>query len=334
MNKQKSLKSRSSVVNSSQSNNNNTTKKSKRLRRSGIPKLRFQSPLSQCARDYLHALVDPFGYNVSNLPCVPDFSSMPSYKISTKIRGTFAVGANGFGYITYAPYSTSANDSSCGFFSNSSYTGTTVSDVTTLAGVFALTNGQFPYTTSTARPTRIVASGIRVRYIGTELNRGGQCVIVRSSSNFGGSATLIGADLADMLARQRTVTTSVDRNWHGATYLPMDMANNYASAPVGYGTAVEQLCIAVTGSPGNQFEFEIITYYEILPTVVGGVPRTVPTQTASHSDADGLSHIRDWLNSAIDTAMGSNAFNTALRTISAAMIARYRPGNPAIEWNL
>jgi hypothetical protein len=248
------------------------------------------------------------------------------------MRGIAAVGSNGFGFVTFAPYATGATDQVCGYYSGSGYAGVTINQ-DTVAGITALQNAQYPYTFANTRPYRVVASGLRVRYIGTELNRGGQCVVVRASNNFGANSTLIGADMADLLSRQRTVSLSVDRNWHGCNYLAVDNANSYITTST-YSLASEQLCVAFTGTAGNQFEFEIITYFEILPTIVSGVLRTVPTQTASHSDADGLSHIRNWMNSALDSVMGSNAFNLALRAISASMLGKYRQSTPTIEWNL
>jgi len=77
--------------------------KKKKTARTKASRTRKLAILSTCTQAYLQAQYNPWATFVKP-PCVPDFMAMPSYKFSTKIRGTMVSQANGIAFIAMNPY--------------------------------------------------------------------------------------------------------------------------------------------------------------------------------------------------------------------------------------
>jgi len=254
--------------------------------------------LSPCANDYLSILCDPF--TPRGPACIPDERDGPSYKGSSLVRGTAAVGTEGVGFLLVtsrpAPY-----DTAKALVTTSAYTGTTLG-TSSSTGVSVVNDTQFPYGTATMAgqfSSRTVGCGVRITYTGTELNRGGSYYIHSVPSNtaypVATTTPVIGA-FRDAKIRPCT------RRWNGVTYYPratldFDYGDSATSGNIlGIPSATTNngdLLIMFNGEPGNTFNFEIVTYWEIIVDDQGaGVQLSLPNTSKSHSDIVGMGQIR------------------------------------------
>lgn len=235
------------------------------------------STMSECSKHYMHALCDPWG--VKETPCVPDAITLPSYKVSFFHRGTFAVGVNGSGFITVDPYDGVAGNAAMGTKTDAGYTGVGYYPALPYVSNFSSNS---PYAVSDfalggISRRRVVAAGVKVRYIGPELTRGGRIIEYRHPNNY--NAPTGSVDM--LLGNRETEPVPVDRAWHYAMWkpaVPEDLA--YTTAP--QATLGFCLLVCVVGAPpGDNFEYDVIVHYEI-------VGSNVPNLTVSHNDPLGM----------------------------------------------
>lgn len=289
------------------------------MRRSLVEQQKFK--LSDCAKHYLKALTSPFDLMTqgASLPCIPDVNSFPSWKISSFIRGTFNAGTNGFGYLAMNPLC-NTNNLSTGWSTTNAYAGFVVSGAAAVGNINVL-NPRCPFAstayTSNGIQSRTVGCGLRARYIGTELNRGGRLIV----SRYPYGSDVDGANIASLLANPNTISVPVSRKWTQVTYVPDDPIQyeywNQAilQAPGTGGTrAAMTLIIACDGTvAGNAFEYQVVYFHEFAAGVTGaGVPNATPT----HSDAEGLSAVRDVVQGIpLTDGQGDTVFRSCLKSI-------------------
>lgn len=248
------------------------------------------SKLSDCTKHYAVALADPFGVRPG--VCIPDLITLPSYKVSFFVRATFATGVSGYGFVAFTPHTMAINDLPCVTRSTTSYddqlynlfpgggkTSNTYSNSPFTAVQFSNASSSNSYMRK-----RLVAAGVKVRYIGPELTRSGRVIEYRHPTN----GNLTQASEAQLLANRETTPVPVEREWHYVNYrpaVPEDLA--YVDQnPIGISTGVYSEIILVAGAPpGSLFEFEAITHFELV-----GVG--VPELTTSHSDVLGMSAVQ------------------------------------------
>jgi hypothetical protein len=279
--------------------------------------------------DYLRVLTDPFGYDSPSLPCIPDLLDLPSYKVHTLNRFTAAVGTAGVGYVVVWPRIFS-NDQTAQYFTQSTFSSSTI-EADGFVGTLSGLNANFPYSAATTRDCRVVSCGVRVRYTGTELDRGGRIIIRRYTS---GESVPTGAfaTASALLSSPLAQTLRVDRNWHGTAFRPtLSSHTDYQHV----SSLTDPLVVFFEGKPGITFEIEVVRYFEIIPRTNTSNPPAVqlgvPTTTTSHSDITAVSMIRDFLGSAHDALLGSGAYQLGLSYIK----ARYLGGpisQPVIEY--
>lgn len=162
-----------------------------------------------------------------------------------------------------------------------------------------------PYDSSRFSPTpptdqvtaRVVSSGLRIRYIGTELNRGGQVIALLDPSH----DDLGGRSIADFLAERESKKFAVEREWITVLYKPflreeLDFTNSQP-APFIMGFIV-QAPVGVTAA----FEFEFYTNLEYEGKIVR-------SKTPSHADPVGFSAVST-------AALTSPALNPTTKTSS------------------
>jgi hypothetical protein len=204
--------------------------------------------LSNQAHEYSKAVADPFG----SKPCgIPSFPSLPSLKVKTWAKGTFQTsGTTGFGFIAVDPRAAVVNDTDSVMYSTSAYAHSHVRN-TGLGSVSAATNA--PYTTAQisaaadALSYRVVASGLRIRYIGTELNRGGYKIGLRDPTG----STLADRNIPAFEAETQAVRFSVDRKWTTITYQPWQSNLLEFAQSLGVGGSVPDAATVV--APSRQF---------------------------------------------------------------------------------
>jgi hypothetical protein len=264
--------------------------------------------LSPCSRKYLRALTDPFSFVTG--ACVPDERNQPSLKVSSLWRGTFQAGnTSGFGCIIVAP-TTYANDVVFAVDTDSVYNaGVTPPFTGVVVGANNQLDAQLPFTFSqfyigsgqNALEARLVGCGVRVRYIGSQLNLSGRYIIAQAPY----SLTVEGLSVSQLLSSQscRSVIINSSRKWEGIFWQPMGTEDyEYSRYAVGNlnennttaaaSRSLASLVIAVdgatqtAGSPST-YEVEIVRYFEFTRrTGILGL-------TASHSDVPGMSAVRD-----------------------------------------
>jgi len=140
--------------------------------------------MSECAARYAIAIASPWDQGAVQA-CVPN-TSRPTYKVTAYARGVLTVGTGGHGYVCVAP--TLAKNSPAYYYSGSEWANDTFLATTVLtAGVNVGYLNNLPYNKAALLDTnaatdlpeicgRIVSCALSVRYIGTELHRGGQIV--------------------------------------------------------------------------------------------------------------------------------------------------------------
>jgi hypothetical protein len=285
-------------------------KSRKRAKRQGLPRSaisRQKMYLSKCSQDYLEVLSNPFG-SVGAV-CIPDLYDQQSAKYRIVAKGTLVTGTANFGFIQIMPQWCAANNGANVFYSSDETTFITSVTSTSAAGITANSFGSAPYASASiaaATPikSRIVGLGVRVRYIGTELTRGGRMVLLRKPYN----TTTDGKSTATALSDRTAISLPVNRRWVGVNYLPNDSEDyeyqfsaNFENNP--------RLAILIDSPSGNQFEYEAIAYIEYVGTVANLSP--------SHSDVTGMSTIREAINkvNTVEPA-GPGLFNSLLSSVT------------------
>lgn len=244
----------------------------------------------ECTRDYAYALSNPFKAHedgISNV-CVPDQSLAPSLKMAVRMRGSVATGANNFGYVgAYAV--TLNNDLRVVKYSQTANTADDTTPFNDLqwgsgggSGPVNLAPEQYPYSAADMLNEncagRLVACGLRVRYVGTELDRGGSIYAYREPDN--GSCS--GSTIADILRSMQTRVMPVTRRWTTITWNPRTAGDFDYRAQTGSVTADLNMVLALhSAAPDAQFEWEYVAFTETVGPVVFGVGKT-------HSDAVGF----------------------------------------------
>lgn len=237
--------------------------------------------LGPCAKKFAASLRDPFeGPADACLPVSPAYNSR---KIKIFTRGVMAAGTNGFGYIVMA--NNPANDgaaatpASAVYYSLTTYAGSTVSTNSVTTGVSA-TNSNSDYTTAALTAagvgSRMVSMGVRIRYKGTELNRGGRILSLEEPDH----GTLNGASATTFLAYEKChqhAVLSSEKDWVTVCHTgPVSPAEydflSYSSAAAYPSFNTYYLGLLVESTASNLFDFECYWNYEIIgPTIRGKV---------------------------------------------------------------
>jgi hypothetical protein len=191
----------------------------------------------------------------------------------------------------------------------------------------------FPWVSATLPSLRVVGCGVRVRYVGTELNRGGTAVKV-----VGGDLTdFAGVAYTSLISLPEARIEPVNRQWHTIAYRSVNtVKSDFTSSGTLNITNSSPMVVCLTGSPSNMFEFEIIRYFEAISsgtTSVLGVSK-------SDSDGVGMSIVRDFASSILASDAGQavlNGFssyikNSAAHAMSGLALGAASTAIPALGW--
>jgi len=140
--------------------------------------------ISGCALKWAISIADPWS-QAALRACVP-IGGRDSQKVCSYVRTSCHIGTQGFGFCLIAP--TVVNNLHMMFYTHPSYTQTNVNILsandTFVAGVETAFNRNSPYTGNDLNTekcaARIVSCGLRIRYTGKEINRGGLVYLLRS----------------------------------------------------------------------------------------------------------------------------------------------------------
>lgn len=244
--------------------------------------------LSECTRNYAASLANPF---TGPLGCVPIAPTVMSLKIRTWVKGNFATSSTGasptgFGFINADPYCAATYDTTSVVHSDASFQGTSIPNLATAGTSQHFSNS--PYANISFAPTaagiqyRIVSAGLRIRYTGTELQRGGTiAAFVDPTSN-----STIGQDFSTVMAEVTSRKFPVNRSWTTILWRPVligdyafqtDPASHFTNALFG------PMCILVqspSASLASEYEYEFACCYEMNGRFVRG-------QTSTPVDVNG-----------------------------------------------
>lgn len=259
-----------------------------------------QVQLSQCARTYAVAQLDPFQANLSGMqPCIPDLGATPSMKFSTLNRGTFQIGQNAVGFVLVAP-NTAANDVPVVAVTNPGYTSDFNDDITGpgTPGVDGVNDNRYPWDSADNTYARLVGCGLRIRYVGTELNRGG--TIISRSLVDDNLASLIGRNPQDIMSDPSSNTHPVTRGWTTIAYRPTTIPTfSRHIDPISITNA--KMGFIVTGEANNTYQWEVVRYFE----AVSRDNHVIQNVTKSDSDVLGMSYVRDFAASIATSDAGA-----------------------------
>lgn len=261
--------------------------------------------LSPCAIAYAKAKLNPFDCTDNESPCIPDILDIPSYKFSTLQRVEFSLGTGGMGFCMIAP-NVNANDAQAVMVTVPSFTGQTLPNVTGTVGTTSHFDARFPFNSASARQTRLVACGARVRYIGTELNKGGQVYLSVHNGPDSGFGNMASSQIA---SDPTTVIRPVSRKWTQTAYNPaFPEAFSYdasVSSISSSGVGNAKILLMATGEPGNSYQVEIVRFYESISN--GSL--AVPNVSKSHADPVGLGFVKDFLANEDVSMIGRAAYD-------------------------
>jgi len=235
--------------------------------------------MAECTKTYLTALVNPWA--VKSPPCVPDAITLPSYKAGYYVRGRFTAGTLGDGFVTLDPYAMVAGNGDAVYYTGDAYPAT---GINYSAGGVASVSSNSPYTAAQfqgAGPMRfrLVACGLKARYMGSEFQRAGRMIEYRTPTN----NSVPESQFSDLLANRETTSAINDRKFHYVIWrpaLPSDLA--YGTLPdVPY--QAQCVVLGVEGAqPGTSFEYDIMAHFEIIGDKTANL-------SVSHSDPHGMS---------------------------------------------
>ena len=214
---------------------NGNTRPTNRNRRRRNRSSRIQGAiLSKCAQDYYASLNDPW---TGPQACIPSFPSLPSQRYRSLARGTFSSNASGRGFICVNPYEMSCSSSGVvsdphlAIFTNTSAAATTWDFAAGDAMAFPPNTTGYPHSSGVPNVNitgygqyRLVSCGIKIRYMGPLLNRGGRYVSLRvaDDSHIGWTAAQLGVLGFNTIASLRGANYGcISEDWISLVYTPV-----------------------------------------------------------------------------------------------------------------
>lgn len=292
-----------------------------------------RAPKRSTLSPYAQALLNPF---TAPAVGVPTFPMIPSQKNRIFARGQGFCGSDGAGFILVR--ASAANDVRTAVVSVTPSHLYTVLTATLDANHVAVLNNS-PFIDSQIATDdvnfRLVALGVRIRYAGSELNRGGSITIVQDPDH----NSLDGQTPAQLLQYSEATRVPFTQEWTYLTYAPVRRSEfefGDSSVPIHYCMAM-WINAAVAGSP---FEYEIYQIGEYNGSMVRGKTHTAAMSTDSFQAT--ITHLRDSSTQALGNlsrdlastasayaynalaSAGGAAANYALRRMHASNVARLR----------
>lgn len=244
--------------------------------------------MSAATSEYCHALCNPFDAQPCGVPLAP---VLQTYKSKNYAKGTLHTGTAGVGFLLCSPNLLAVNDAAPIHYTTSAYAGSTM-EVTGTGVNSASSNAPFVSSqignAASQILYRLVAAGIRLRYGGTELNRGGFKIALIDPTHDG----LEGRDQASLLSDQQATRYSVNRDWTSVIWRPVVEAEYRFRT--GVSGATDEPCMGImVVSPDatldSLFEWEAYAIYEYQGAVARG-------QTVTFADPTGFAAVQSVSN--------------------------------------
>lgn len=233
---------------------------------------RTNAQLEACEEMYLRALSNPFDPLIRGKVCYPSFPAKQSAKYVATALINVNIGTNGVGWLMVDP--TPSNSNNAIYYTDSSYSGTLASVLTTTigSGVVAATfnspTTSSPFIESYAgHQFRMIAAGMKFRYTGTNLNKGGSVFALNSPQQVSLNGYPLGSLSASAISREHRVediyqavvvppSHEEDVEWKDIDQIfPWSDGGGTAAAPIS--------ALGFFGTPGNTFVVKLIVHYEV-----------------------------------------------------------------------
>lgn len=219
------------------------------------------------------------------MACVPTFPALQSLKARVYSRGYVYTGTNNAGFIILDPVRSSTNDGDSIYFTSTTAAPTQFTVVAAAGVAAANTNASYAQADFNLNESgfgvRVVSSGIRIRYAGTELNRGGNIIALQDPTH----STLDGRTPAEMLAEMQARSFPVNRQWTTVLYKPVSSGDlNFAQANPGASQAYYVGLWIAGATSSAPFEYEVYSILEYQGVNVRG-------QSPSHTDPTGFAAV-------------------------------------------
>jgi len=271
----------------------------KRSRRQRIPRELSQvqtAPgfgvfLSGCARDYARCMADPTPSGP--LACVPSPYPNFSFKQRTYAKFTFSLGNNFEGFVVFSPPLAIVKGTPCAI-ANSPTFNLNVITLNDPNNVVATSNSNFNESAIGQGVNdigvRVVGALMRIRYIGTELNRSGTATCIQDPTH----ASIQGRNQSELDSEIESRSVYIGKDWINIPYCPKTvneyqfLTNNIpnTSKYPNIAAAVPYWYIGAWLSCSTQSKFEVECW---CVGEVTGAP--VTGQTLSHADPTALSAV-------------------------------------------
>lgn len=178
--------------------------------------------ISPLVEQYIKTVLSPFVEDAGGAT-VPMSPSYPSEKQVATVKGTFSGAAAGYAAITIDPAAMVANNVTCGYASLSTYAtdafpGAVGSGATACAALVSNSALSSASIGATQNQVRIVACGLRVRYIGTEMHRGGRVVGMIEPEH----SSVVGYTMSDALAYSAVHSGPASFDWTEVVWTPIN----------------------------------------------------------------------------------------------------------------
>lgn len=225
--------------------------------------------VSEACSSYCHALCNPFEAKVTG---VPSFPALPSLKVKVYTRGTAYTGTAGVGFVGFNALGAVAGDRNCIFLTDATFAGTGF-DVTSTPGVSgAPANAPFNIADFDGTlAARVVGCGLRIRYGGTELNRGGFKVALVDPTH----SSLNGRDEASLNREKQTKRYAVSRQWTNILWRPVQNSElQFATTAAAVTPNAGVLMISPDVSINELFEWELFGIIEYQGVAARGQTHT------------------------------------------------------------
>lgn len=230
----------------------------------------------ECLLNYTKALLNPFETPAA---CLPARLSQPSQKTRVFARGVMEVGTFGIGWLTAR--ATPVNDGAALCHTVAAYGGSATTEIDTAAFGTQIVNHNAPYAlarmTDRTLQARIVACGVRIRYIGKELDRGGTITAFQDPAHE--TLNQNGHSYNQIRGYDRAITVPNKRQWVSAVYIPIDYHTGERWHDSSVDGAVANFCLAlmIADTPGTQYEYEYYAHFEY-------IGHNVRSKTTNQSD--------------------------------------------------
>jgi hypothetical protein len=239
--------------------------------------------------DYACSLADPKGAPPA---CVPCFPALATEKAKVKAKGTATTGTDGFGYVVSAPERSAANDLACVAYSDGTAGGTTIPAISNpppAGSAYAESDATYESTQISKSYSGVqykpVSHVLMVRYIGTELDRGGRIVALLNPNHAG----MVGSSYTDFQSFDEAVAGKVSSEfWFQCPWKPVETGDTEFHGD--FNPSIDDsfymgfVFIAPNPDTPMTIEWEMWTNFEYSG-------RTTKAKTLSHNDPVGFSAV-------------------------------------------